>query len=126
MRRDFLRHFKGSHIDFLPLQGHFLKKVLKEADLLVNATSVGLKETDSPVVDGELLPRGGLLVYDLIYNPVETKFLRSARRKHCRTLNGLTMLPYQGAKAFEIWTGKKAPEALMRRELEKALELRNV
>ena len=59
--------------------------------------------------------------FDLIYRPTQTRFLLAAQKKGHRTLNGLEMLLYQGAKAFECWTGKKAPESVMRRALVKAL-----
>ena len=49
------------------------------------------------------------MVYDVIYNPEETKLLRLAKEAGCRTANGLYMLLYQGAAAFEIWTGEKMP-----------------
>ena len=50
-----------------------------------------------------------LIVSDVIYNPRETKFLRLAKERGLKTFNGLYMLLYQGAKAFEIWTGKEMP-----------------
>lgn len=95
------------------------------AQLIVNATSVGMKKKDPVLLKSEWIPAAGKqpkLFYDLIYRPAETVFLRQARKKKHRTLNGMTMLVYQGARAFECWTGKKAPEALMRRELERALK----
>ncbi|MCX5708796.1 MAG: shikimate dehydrogenase [Candidatus Omnitrophica bacterium] len=85
-------------------------------DLLVNATPVGLKPTD-PVLVGESMLHRDLFVYDLIYNPAETKLLALAKKVGARTSNGLGMLLYQGVLSFELWTGKKAPEELMRRVL---------
>jgi shikimate dehydrogenase len=58
-------------------------------------------------------------VYDMIYRPAETKLLKSAKKARCKTANGLGMLLHQGAKAFEIWTGRKAPVDVMRRALVK-------
>jgi len=58
-------------------------------------------------------------VYDMIYRPAETAFLKAARSVGCRTANGLGMLLYQGAKALELWSGKPAPLEIMRRALEK-------
>jgi shikimate dehydrogenase len=58
-----------------------------------------------------------MLVYDLIYRPRETALLREAKRRGCRVLGGLGMLLYQGALAFELWTGQKASEEAMRRAL---------
>jgi shikimate dehydrogenase len=82
-------------------------------ELLINATPVGLRSTD-PVLVSEAMLHKGLFVYDLIYNPAETKLLALAKKAGAKTSNGLGMLLYQGALSFEIWTGKKAPEEVMR------------
>jgi shikimate dehydrogenase len=88
-------------------------------DLLVNATSLGLKSDDKLPLDGKhfSLKQAGS-VYDLIYRPAETPLLKAARKAGCKIANGLGMLLHQGAKAFEIWTGKPAPLGVMRRALE--------
>ncbi|HEX5400613.1 MAG TPA: shikimate dehydrogenase [Verrucomicrobiae bacterium] len=90
-----------------------------DIDLLINATSLGLRQDDSLPVDEKQFPlhRAGA-VYDMIYKPAETKLLALARAAGCRTSNGLGMLLHQGAAAFEIWTGKPAPVEVMRRALE--------
>jgi shikimate dehydrogenase len=87
-------------------------------DLLLNATSLGLKPDDASPVDEARFPlsRAGA-VYDMIYRPAETPLLKAAKAAGCRTANGLGMLLYQGAKALEIWTGKPAPIEVMRRAL---------
>lgn len=86
------------------------------SDILIHATPVGMKPQDPLLIDeGELRP--GLFVYDLIYNPPETKLLAAARRAGCRTANGLGMLLYQGCLAFEYWTGRQAPVEVMRQAL---------
>jgi shikimate dehydrogenase len=92
------------------------KLEIKDKDLLVNATPIGLKAGDPSPVSEDLLHKK-LFVYDLIYNPAETKLLALAKKAGARTSNGLGMLLYQGALSFEIWTGKKAPEEIMRRAL---------
>jgi shikimate dehydrogenase len=89
---------------------------LKGADLLVNATPQGLKESDPCPADGGLV-KENMLVYDLIYNPKETKLLKLAKQLGAQTVNGLGMLLYQGVLAFEIWTGEIAPVEIMRRAL---------
>jgi shikimate dehydrogenase len=90
-----------------------------EIDLLLNATSVGLKSGDtSPLDEKQFSLKQTRAVYDMIYRPAETKLLKAAKKSGCKTANGLGMLLHQGAKAFEIWTGKTAPLALMRRALE--------
>jgi len=88
--------------------------------LLVNATPVGLHPSDPPPIDPALL-RPQLLVYDLIYRPRETALLREAKRLGCQVLGGLGMLLYQGALAFELWTGRTPPEQAMRTALLQAL-----
>jgi shikimate dehydrogenase len=88
-------------------------------DLLVNATSLGLKTNDPSPLDGKQFPlRQTRAVYDVIYRPAETTLLKMAKVAGCRTANGLGMLLHQGAAAFEIWTGKPAPLDVMRRALE--------
>jgi shikimate dehydrogenase len=88
-------------------------------DLVVNATSLGLKADDaSPLDESRFSLKKTRAVYDLIYRPAETKLLAAAKAAGCQTANGLGMLLHQGAKAFEIWTGQPAPLAVMRRALE--------
>ena len=89
---------------------------IDSCDLLINATPIGMKDSDPCLVDVQAI-RKGMLVYDLIYNPRETKLLGLARDKGARLSNGLGMLLYQGMIAFEIWTGKKAPKEIMRKAL---------
>jgi shikimate dehydrogenase len=88
------------------------------ADLVVNATSLGLQPADPSPLDERLCPltRVGA-VFDLIYRPAETPLLARARAAGCRVANGLGMLLYQGAAALELWTGKSAPLAVMRAAL---------
>jgi len=88
-------------------------------DLLLNATSLGLKPTDAlPVDEQRFSIAQAALVYDMIYRPAETPLLSKAKAAGCRSANGLSMLLYQGAKALEIWSGKAAPLDIMRRALE--------
>lgn len=90
---------------------------LARADLLVNATPVGLHDNDAQVlVDVRVLPAHTLMM-DMIFNPPSTPLLRAAQARGCATLNGLTMLLYQGALAFEHWTGLSAPIEVMQRAL---------
>ena len=89
-------------------------------DLLLNATSLGLKSDDSlPYADDRFDLGRAETVYDMIYRPAQTLLLQSAKAAGCRTANGIGMLLYQGAKALEIWTGQPAPIDIMRRALEK-------
>jgi shikimate dehydrogenase len=93
---------------------------IESADLLINATPIGMKEADPLVIDENYLHKG-LLVYDLIYNPSETKLIKAAKKKDCRVSNGLGMLLNQGVIAFGIWTGEIAPKEIMRKVLLSAL-----
>jgi len=88
-------------------------------DLVVNATSLGLKDTDPLPIDEKRFALGrARKVYDMIYRPAETKLLSAAKAASCCTANGLGMLLYQGIRALEIWTGQPAPEEIMRKALE--------
>jgi shikimate dehydrogenase len=89
-------------------------------DLLLNATSLGLKPGDgSPLDEGRFALGEVRAVYDMIYRPAETPLLKSAKAAGCRVANGLGMLLYQGARALELWTGRTAPVKIMRDALEK-------
>lgn len=87
---------------------NILKKKIEESDLLVNATSVGMKENISLIEDKSFF-RKDLTVCDIIYNPAKTKLLQIAEKEGCKIINGIGMLLYQGALSFELWTNKKMP-----------------
>jgi len=92
---------------------------LKDKDLLINTSPVGMKENDPLLVNPALL-HPELFVYDLIYNPQETKLLKLAKESGLSYANGLGMLLYQGVEALELWMApKKAPVEAMRSALEK-------
>lgn len=112
---------RGRHLQcqILALSLHNIALAIASADLVVNATTLGLKPEDpSPIDWGPLNSRA--LAVDLIYNPPETAFLKEARRRGLRVQNGLGMLLYQGAAAFELWTKEAAPLEAMRAALEAA------
>lgn len=90
-------------------------------DLLINATPVGLNDNDPCLVSQDDLHEG-LFVYDLIYNPPETKLLKIAKQKGARTFNGLGMLLYQGILSFKIWTDINPPQKIMQEALERELK----
>lgn len=90
---------------------------LSESDVtvLINATPVGMRgyaEGASPVARAALGNRR--VAYDLVYNPIETRFLREAREEGCQTISGIEMLTWQAALQFQLWTGREAPVDLMR------------
>ena len=76
---------------------------------------------DQTPVDSDLL-RPGLVVFDIVYNPIKTRLLREAEIAGAKTISGVDMLVWQGALAFEKWTGRKAPVELMREETIKLLQ----
>lgn len=90
------------------------------ADLILNATTLGLKSGDPLPLDKTHCPlRNVGYVYDMIYRPAETPLLRLAKKAGCKTANGIGMLLYQGAASLELWSGHKAPITAMRKALEK-------
>jgi shikimate dehydrogenase len=97
-----------------------LTPVMADVDLVINATAVGLKEGETLGLPASLFTPE-MFVYDTIYRPAETAFLKTAAEAGARTANGLSMLLHQGIKAFDIWTGRKAPLAVMRRALRAAV-----
>jgi shikimate dehydrogenase len=90
-----------------------LADALVHADLLVNATSLGMTpDVDTTPVDGSLL-KAGLVVVDAVYNPLKTRLVRDAEEVGATAIGGLSMLVHQGAQAFELWTEIEAPTSLM-------------
>lgn len=98
-----------------------LKEALGEADLVVNTTPVGM----FPAIDYSPIPyrwlKKKLVVFDIIYNPIKTRLLQDAERRGAVVISGVEMLVGQGAAAFELWTGKKAPVEAMRAAVVEAL-----
>jgi len=83
--------------------------------IIINATSVGMTPDDDGVPLNADLLEGGMVVMDMVYNPLQTRFLAKAEKIGCTTVDGLAMFVHQGAVQFELWTGKKAPVEIMRR-----------
>ena len=96
-----------------------------DADLVVQTTPLGMTPhtEEMPPVDAAVI-NPSAVVYDLIYTPAETRFLREARARGCETINGETMLVAQGAEAFHLWTGKRPDVELMKRVLREELSRR--
>lgn len=99
----------------LRINSRGIQDMLLNSQLLVNATPRGMKDSDPAAVNPDFLHRG-LCVFDLVYNR-DTKLLRAARQKGIKAAGGLNMLLYQGARAFELWTGKRAPIEVMKKAL---------
>jgi shikimate dehydrogenase len=111
--------------DTCPLDTMGLRDALSRADLLVNATPVGMwPATGATPLPSDIGLHPGLTVMDLIYNPLETLLLRQARQPGAMVINGMDMLIHQGAIAFRLWTGQEAPLAVMRQAALAALEQR--
>ena len=104
-----IQNATGFRVDLFALEDvQDLQDNITQADLLVNATSVGMDESSQPIPTSIVLPEK-LLVADVIYQPFETPFLKWARNQGNQSINGLGMLLYQAAEAFELWTGKEMP-----------------
>lgn len=92
-----------------------LKEALAQSYLLINATSVGMTpHTEDSIIKDTSFFHPGLVVADVIYEPKETRLLREAKAAGCQTFNGMYMLLHQGAKAFQIWTGKEMPVSVIK------------
>ncbi len=113
---DLAEVFPDSRLTFEALTPEALIDLDSTVDLVVNTTSVGMyPDIDtSPWPVDVPLPRQAIL-YDLVYNPIETVFLRSAKTNQTQAIDGLGMLVHQGAFAFETWTGQQAPVTVMRK-----------
>ena len=104
-----IQNATGFRVDLFALEDvQDLQDSITKADLLVNATSVGMDGSSLPIPTSIVLPEK-LLVADVIYQPFETPFLKWARNQGNQSINGLGMLLYQAAEAFELWTGKEMP-----------------
>ncbi len=99
----------------IPLAWNELSLAAVHCDLIVNCTTIGMTHgpdaKGTPLLLHQIPPT--CLVYDLVYNPLETPLLREAARAGAGTLGGIQMLVYQGAASFEMWTGKPAPVPVM-------------
>jgi len=120
--QDFSSLFPSTSLFALPLTLHTLEERTAEAHLLINTTPVGTwPEVDESIWPEDLAFPGHLSVFDLVYNPRQTKLLRQARAAGAKVIGGLGMLVHQGAVAFELWTGEKAPIETMYEAASKAL-----
>ncbi|MEM2559931.1 MAG: shikimate dehydrogenase [Candidatus Bathyarchaeia archaeon] len=111
---DLRRIFGPVDIRAGPLSERVLEDELKDADILINASSVGMRPNDNETPVKKELLHGNLTVFDIVYEPLETRLLREARSVGAKTIDGLSMLVHQGALSFEIWTGVRAPVEVMR------------
>lgn len=100
-----------------------LGTLIREADILINTTTLGMHpHGDASIAEaGDLHP--DLTVFDIVYNPLETRLLRDAKASGAKTVSGVLMLVYQGAEAFRLWTGTEPPVELMKRTVLEALKV---
>jgi shikimate dehydrogenase len=113
------KHFDREALPLALDESRALYWLIKESDLLVNATSVGMKPTDRLGLNPNSF-HSKLFVYDLVYR--ETHLIKSAKRKGLKTLDGLGMLVSQGARSFELFTGKRAPFRVMKNAVDQAIK----
>ncbi|MEM8952790.1 MAG: shikimate dehydrogenase [Verrucomicrobiota bacterium] len=106
----------GDRLKAIPWDDEALQLELDEIDLVVNATSLGMKRTDPDLLHHSLIQPHHLF-YDMVYSPPRTKLISSAEAKGARAANGLSMLLWQGAISFEYWFNRSAPVEKMRKGL---------
>jgi len=99
-----------------------LKMTLEESEILINTTSVGMFPHSTEILVPPDILRPGLIVVDIIYNPYRTRLLVEAEKRGLKTINGVDMLVAQGAIAFNLWTGKEAPQREMKSAVIRALK----
>ena len=122
LAKDFLSY---GHVEGLDWNSDEFKQMLQTADILINTTPLGMfpNVDDMPPVDLKLLPEGAF-IYDIVYNPAETKLLRTAKELGFPTLDGLSMLLLQGKESYRLFTGEVPDLDIMRRALEKGLNFK--
>ncbi|HIE15207.1 TPA: shikimate dehydrogenase [Candidatus Bathyarchaeota archaeon] len=103
-----------------------LKEELDDTDIIINATPIGMhpKERETPIPKTFL--KSDMTIFDLVYNPLETRFLREAKAIGARIIDGLTMLVYQGAASFKLWMNVEPPINVMMKAARKELERRKL
>jgi len=126
-RSEKLCEYINSHFSLAPyacpVKSKELYKSIEECDLLVNATPVGMypKDKECPI-DNSVIFKPETIVYDLVYNPLETKLLKLAKTKGVKPISGIGMLVRQGAVAFSLFTEEEAPVDIMKEAALKALK----
>lgn len=105
----------------IPMEPQALQRELQHIDLIINATSMGMKSSDPALIPpSQLLPYH--LVYDMVYSPPQTRLMRDTLNAGGRVANGLSMLLWQGVYSFEFWFNRSAPVEEMRAGLLEAVK----
>jgi len=99
-------------------------EAIQQADVIIHATSVGMYPHVNEVIIPTDLLSPNQVVFDIVYNPIQTALLRQAQKRGCPIIQGYEMLVYQGAAQFELWTGVKAPVEVMMRAIKEKLQER--
>ena len=114
---------KELRCNYLPISSLArMKEGELEADILINATSLGMYPRDGETPIPKKFLKKGMVVMDIVYEPLQTRLLREAKEKGCVTVDGLEMLIRQGMAQFEIWTGRRLKIGEIRKDLRRALE----
>jgi len=109
--------------DYLPVSSLVRMKAGEfEADVIINATSLGMYPRDGETPIPKELLKERMMVMDIVYQPLQTKLLREAKEKGCVTVDGLEMLIRQGMAQFEIWTGRRLEIEQVKKDLRRALK----
>lgn len=112
----------SAHVEGHMINDQTIKDALQHSNLLVNCTPIGMH----PKVDETLVPAQFLgepmVVFDIVYNPMETRLLREARQAKCRVISGVEMFIHQAVAQFELFTGQNAPDNVMRKVVLESLK----
>jgi shikimate dehydrogenase len=118
LANQFKANFQNITIETVELDNqNLIEQKFNEADILVNASPAGMDGVGSLDIPLTSLNKNAV-VYDLVYKPPDTNLLKEAKQLGHKASGGLSMLLYQGAESFEIWTGKNAPVEIMKKALE--------
>lgn len=99
-----------------------IETLVKNSDVLINSTAVGMLPDISETLVTSDMMHNGMVVFDIVYNPLKTRFLKEAEKAGACTIDGVMMLVYQGAEAFRIWTGKTPPVDIMENAVREKLK----
>lgn len=98
-----------------------LKSLVQNADILINSTAIGMfPKVSETLVTSDMMHRD-IVIFDIVYNPLNTRLLQEAKKAGVKTIDGVMMLVHQGAEAFKIWTGKNAPLDVMEKAVREKL-----
>ena len=98
-----------------------LKKLVQNSDILINSTAIGMFPNVTETLVTSDMMHTDLVVFDIVYNPLNTRLLQEAKIAGAKTIDGVNMLVYQGAESFKIWTGKTPPVDVMEKAVREKL-----